>query len=191
MDAIVQALIVWISANSQYSVDNVALPTVVFMTPKEITEEYYSDVAEHIPGGGVDDRIWALYEVESNENGVIYLRIDTQLVNNSASDTMAEWQRPRIGVAQSAFSHDVDRVTYDSESESYEPLFTDDRVLTERLLHELVHHLQFQTGVNKTFKCLAYSELEAYRLGGLYFKRRHIEDPMPNRNFWAPIYSRC
>ncbi len=32
---------------------------------------------------------------------------------------------------------------------------------------------------------------EAYLLGVRYLKARHANDPLPKRNFWAHIYSRC
>ena len=64
-------------------------------------------------------------------------------------------------------------------------------VFQERLLHELVHHAQRLSGAYDDFLCPAEGELEAYRLGGLFLKRRHAEDPLPNRAFWARIYSRC
>lgn len=61
----------------------------------------------------------------------------------------------------------------------------------EILLHELVHHVQHQSGVAQTWACPATGELEAYQLGGLYLRQRNAPDPMPNRNFWAAIYARC
>lgn len=64
-------------------------------------------------------------------------------------------------------------------------------VFQERLLHELVHHVQRQSGAYAHYQCPAEGEREAYRLGGLFLKRHHAEDPMPNRAFWARIYSRC
>ena len=39
MEAIVQALLVWISTHSNYSIDDIAMPIVKFMTPVEITAE--------------------------------------------------------------------------------------------------------------------------------------------------------
>lgn len=69
---------------------------------------------------------------------------------------------------------------------SYEnPLFQ------EMLLHELVHHVQHVTGAADSYLCPAQGEVEAYRLAGLFLKQRHVSDPMPNRAFWAHMYSRC
>lgn len=185
MESIVQALILWIAANSQYSVENVMQPNVVFMTPQEITAEYYQDYPKYIPANKIDDRIWALYNAESSENGTIYLRIDNPTLN----------QHLRLARQSRAIDLRMDEKGIDREadesSDGYKSLFEDNPILTERLLHELVHHVQFQTGVNKSFQCIAYGEKEAYRLGGLFFKQRYIEDPMPNRNFWAHVYSRC
>lgn len=67
----------------------------------------------------------------------------------------------------------------------------DNPVFQERLLHELVHHVQRLSGAYDEFKCPAQGEIEAYRLGGVFLERRHADDPLPNRAFWARIYSRC
>lgn len=64
-------------------------------------------------------------------------------------------------------------------------------IFQERLLHELVHHVQRQTGAYDRFLCVAEGEIEAYRLGGTFLRQRNVMDPLPNRNFWAAIYSRC
>jgi hypothetical protein len=64
-------------------------------------------------------------------------------------------------------------------------------IFQERLLHELVHHVQRHTGAYDRFACPAEGEVDAYRLGGLFLKQRRVEDPLPNRNFWARVYSRC
>jgi hypothetical protein len=64
-------------------------------------------------------------------------------------------------------------------------------VYHERLLHELVHHVQQRSGAYAHFPCRNFGEKEAYLLGGRYLKARHVTDPLPNRNFWAHIYSRC
>jgi hypothetical protein len=66
-----------------------------------------------------------------------------------------------------------------------------DPIFQEKILHELVHHLQRRSGVYHTYQCQAQGEEEAYRLGGRYLRQLHTEDPLPNRNFRARIYSRC
>ena len=66
-----------------------------------------------------------------------------------------------------------------------------DPIFRERVLHELVHHVQYQSGAYDAFLCKNSGEKDAYLLGGKYLKQRHIDDPLPNRNFWAHIYSRC
>jgi hypothetical protein len=66
-----------------------------------------------------------------------------------------------------------------------------DPVFQERVLHELIHHVQWQSGARKNFHCQNEGEKEAYLLGGRYLKQRHADDPLPNRNFWGHIYSRC
>lgn len=66
-----------------------------------------------------------------------------------------------------------------------------DPVFQERVLHELVHHVQRVTGAYDRFPCRNFGEREAYDLGGKFLKQRHARDPLPNRVFWATIYSRC
>ena len=71
------------------------------------------------------------------------------------------------------------------ELSEFDPLFE------ERLLHELVHHVQRMSGAYDAFPCRNFGELQAYQLGGSYLRQRNVEDPLPNRNFRAHIYSRC
>ena len=61
----------------------------------------------------------------------------------------------------------------------------------EVLLHELVHHVQWQSGEADDWRCASQGEFEAYQLGGQYLKQISVADPMPNRNFWGMVYSRC
>ena len=61
----------------------------------------------------------------------------------------------------------------------------------EILLHELVHHAQAQSGATEHWECRRFGEMEAYTLGGRYLKQKRIDDPMPNRMFWAHAYSTC
>jgi len=67
----------------------------------------------------------------------------------------------------------------------------DNPVFQERLLHELIHHVQFRSGAYDRFPCTSFGEKQAYLLGGLFLKQRHVTDPLPNRNLLAHIYSRC
>lgn len=67
----------------------------------------------------------------------------------------------------------------------------DDPVFQEKLLHELIHHAQRLSGELHRMPCRNFGEKEAYLLGGEFLRRQNITDPMPNRNFWAHIYSRC
>lgn len=71
------------------------------------------------------------------------------------------------------------------EQPEFDPLFE------ERLLHELVHHVQRMSDAYSSFPCRNFGERQAYQLGGTYLRQRNVEDPLPNRNFWAHIYSRC
>jgi hypothetical protein len=64
-------------------------------------------------------------------------------------------------------------------------------IFRERLLHELVHYVQWATGQYSRFVCPAQGELAAYSLGGSYLRSLGVIDPMPNRDFWAPHLSRC
>ena len=61
----------------------------------------------------------------------------------------------------------------------------------EMVLHELLHHVQYESGAAEGWLCPAQGEVEAYAAGGKFLKQRYVTDPMPNRTFWAHIYSRC
>ena len=64
-------------------------------------------------------------------------------------------------------------------------------VFRERLLHELVHHVQFHTGAFTAFACRTLAEVDALRLGALYLRRHHADDLLPQR--WALMHeaTRC
>ncbi|WP_172329893.1 hypothetical protein [Mangrovicoccus sp. HB161399] len=79
--------------------------------------------------------------------------------------------------------------TFDGADDFEDPY--ENPVWREVLLHELVHHLQWQAGEPANWACRNFGEEEAYRLGGRYLRRTRTTDPMPNRNFWAHAYSRC
>lgn len=66
-----------------------------------------------------------------------------------------------------------------------------DPIFRERVLHELVHHVQRVTGAYRSFPCRNYGEREAYELGGKFLKQNYAKDPLPNRIFWSRVYSRC
>lgn len=66
-----------------------------------------------------------------------------------------------------------------------------DPIFQERVLHELVHHVQRVSGAYKTFPCRSYGEREAYELGGKFLKQNYATDPLPNRIFWSRVYSQC
>lgn len=66
-----------------------------------------------------------------------------------------------------------------------------DILFQERLLHELVHHVQHVNGMHRRYKCPAQGEREAYVLGGKFLKESGARDPLSNREFWAGVYSRC
>jgi hypothetical protein len=68
---------------------------------------------------------------------------------------------------------------------------TENPIFREIVLHELIHHVQWQTGAADAWPCPARGEEEAYTLGGLYLSETHTPDPIPNRAFWARAYSTC
>jgi len=61
----------------------------------------------------------------------------------------------------------------------------------EIVLHELIHHVQWQSGAADTWPCPKHGEREAYLLGGRYLNEAGATDPIPNRNFWAHVYATC
>lgn len=67
----------------------------------------------------------------------------------------------------------------------------DNPLFREIILHELVHHAQWQTGQPESWACQSQGEKDAYHLGGHYLKELRVTDPIPNRNFWAHMYSLC
>lgn len=68
---------------------------------------------------------------------------------------------------------------------------TDNPLFREILLHELVHFVQWKSGVSDSWPCLALGEPEAYTLGGRYLRQTRTTDPLPNRMFWGRMYGRC
>lgn len=67
----------------------------------------------------------------------------------------------------------------------------DNPIWREIVLHELVHHLQWQTGAVQTWKCRNFGELEAYLIGGRFLRQSRVRDPMANRSFEARMHARC
>lgn len=80
---------------------------------------------------------------------------------------------------------DLTEAIGDTETPFENPIFQ------ERLLHELIHHTQRLSGSLHLMPCRNFGEKEAYLMGGEFLRRQNVSDPMPNRNFWAHIYSRC
>ncbi len=64
-------------------------------------------------------------------------------------------------------------------------------IFQERLIHELVHHVQYHTDMYKQFQCRNQGEKQAYILGGKFLQQRSAFDPLFNRQVLAHIYSRC
>jgi hypothetical protein len=64
-------------------------------------------------------------------------------------------------------------------------------IFQERLLHELVHYVQWSSGEYERFICPAQGELAAYQLGGRFLRSLGATDPIKSRDFWIPFVSRC
>ncbi len=172
MEQLISSLMIWISANTSYNVSNISHPEVRLLSPHEMTEEYYSGTDAPRPESGIDSRVFALYSQDDASNGVIFL-LDPRLNNELTTES--------VGAATLALNRSA-------------PLHTDwleNPVFQEQLLHEMIHHVQYQSGTINDFPCPAYGEKEAYLLGGLYLTRRHANDPLPNRKVLAHMYSRC
>lgn len=67
----------------------------------------------------------------------------------------------------------------------------DNPLFQERLLHELVHHVQYVTGEYDSFTCMKEGELAAYQYAGKFLRQQSVADPLPNRRILAHLYSRC
>lgn len=172
MEELITALLLWIGSNTTYKVHDIPQPEVRLLGPQELTDEYYSGTDAHRPESGIDSRIYALYNQVDSVNGIIYL-LDPRLNDELKTEF------------QNTFKSVSDR-SKPLQSEWYEhPVFQ------EQLLHELIHHVQYQSGAVDQFPCPAHGELEAYLLGGKYLKLRYATDPLPNRKVLAFIYSRC
>ena len=68
---------------------------------------------------------------------------------------------------------------------------SDNPLWQEILLHELVHHVQWQSGEADSWMCDAQGERQAYHLGGVYLAQTGTPDPLANRAFWAQMYAQC
>ncbi len=64
-------------------------------------------------------------------------------------------------------------------------------VFQERLLHELVHHVQYLDGAYERFHCDGMAEAEAYKLGGAFLYQKNVIDPLPNRQQIAYFHGLC
>lgn len=153
MDALIDIMLDWIAQNSRYETRAISHPTVIELSPEDLTREMYTGVAHLIPADGVDERINALY---AHAEQTIYI-LDAQALEGAAK--------------------------YDTPKDN--PLWR------EILLHELVHHVQWQTGEAETWVCDAQGEINAYHLGGVYLQQSGTPDPLPNRTMWARMYARC
>lgn len=172
MEALIASLLLWIGTHTAYNTANMPVPEVRLVSPQEMTLEYYRGTEAAMPASGIDSRLYALYNYEDTDTGIIFLldpRLNQDLMVESA-DTVDLWN---------------------DRSEPLHREWLDNVVFQEQLLHELIHHVQYQSGKVSEFPCSAYGEKEAYLLGGQFLKLRHSNDPLPNRNILAHIYSRC
>lgn len=172
MENLIATLMIWIGSNTAYEVSGIQPPEVRLLSPQEMTNEYYSGTDAPMPKSGVFTGIFALYNYEDSDNGIVFL-LDPRL-NDALSPEAA--------------------VTDESITDRSKPLhraWLDNPEFQEQLLHELIHHVQYQTGAVDQFPCPAYAEKEAYLLGGKYLRLRHANDPLPNRKVLAHMYSRC
>ena len=172
MEQLLATLLMYIGANTGYDVSKVTPPEIYLMTAREITDEYYRGSDATRPESGIDSRIYALYSYEDSEDGVIFL-LDPRLNDALTSETV-----------------DADLTSLDG-TEPLDQQWLENPVFQEQLLHELIHHVQYQTGAVNQFPCSAYGEREAYILGGKFLRQRHATDPLPNRNVLAYMFSRC
>ena len=172
MEALIATLIIWIGSNTSYDVSNIPHPDVRLVSSEALTEEYYSGTDVPRPESGIDKRIYALYNNVDAENGIIFL-LDPRLNDELNTDL-----------------HNTEKSLPDL-SEPLHQEWLEHPIFQEQLLHELIHHVQYQTGVADKLPCPARAELEAYLLGGKYLQLRHTTDPLPNRKVLAYIYSRC
>lgn len=156
MEILAALLLNWISENSDFNTSGIPLPTIIELSPEELTREYYSDLSGSVSAGSVDDRILGLYSWSDGPNGTIYI-----------------------------LHRDHTEISLSQERGLDNPLFQ------ERLLHELIHHVQYQIGDYETYQCKNQGELEAYLYGGKFLQLQNVNDPLPNRRVLAHLYSRC
>lgn len=172
MDTLIATLLIWIGTHSSYDVSNMVHPTVKLLSPQELTAEYYEGSGVVLPSSGIDPRILALYQYQDAPEGIIYL-LDPRRITEQPSAQLDGSKIPSVLTDQS------------------EEAWLEDPVFQERLLHELVHHVQYQSGAASRFPCPAFGEKEAYDLGGKFLALRYANDPLFNRNVFAHMYSRC
>jgi hypothetical protein len=67
----------------------------------------------------------------------------------------------------------------------------DNPVFKERLLHELVHHVQYLDGAYERFPCKNSAEAEAYKLGAVFLQQENVPDPLPNRSMLIHYFGLC
>jgi hypothetical protein len=65
----------------------------------------------------------------------------------------------------------------------------DNPVFQERLLHELIHHVQYLDSAYDRFHCV--KQAEAYKLGGAFLHQKNVVDPLPNRQQIAYFMGFC
>ncbi|MEZ5652618.1 MAG: DUF6647 family protein [Burkholderiaceae bacterium] len=146
LDALIASLLIWIGSHSALEVAGLPAPTIVEMTPLEITRQVHRLAGMTLAPTVADTRLFGAYDPHAGEHGTIY-------VVRAESAPYAD-----------EFANHLDN-----------PYFH------ERLLHELVHHVQFRSGAIDRLPCPAAAERDAYRLAGMFVRERHLRDPLAHR----------
>lgn len=73
MEILIDALLAWIGENTDYDVTDIPPPIVLQVSPRDLTREFYTDLAHLIPDDGVDERLNGLYAFNDGPHGTIYL----------------------------------------------------------------------------------------------------------------------
>ena len=139
------------------------------------------------------------YEVAGIEPPVVQLMTPQELTREYYTGaphlTPADGVDERLNALYAAVDGPVGTIyvlapDYAPQAEAYDDP-SENPIWREYLLHELVHHVQWQTGEADTWACQSQGEWDAYLIGGRYLQDARVTDPMPNRNFGARMYSRC
>jgi hypothetical protein len=73
MEILIDALLDWIGARTDYRTEDLPRPAVLQLTAADLTREYYTGVAHLVPDDGVDERVNALYAPGDGPHGTVYI----------------------------------------------------------------------------------------------------------------------